>query len=144
MLEGKFNAKVADAELGHNKKDQPEIRLQFEIIGGTSNGSKVPYSGLFTEKAVRYTRRDLLALGWKGKTITTAVADILAAQKTVPIEVVIATWKNPDTGKERSWSTVRSIGFVADPLKPLDDRSAKDVDGWLAEAADGGGDPVPF
>lgn len=154
MIEGNFQAKPTSIELGLNKKNQPEARIEFEIVEGRSAGTKVKYSGLFTEKGTRYTKAALIALGWEGKDIATAPADVMKAPKTVPIEVQIVTWRNPETGKESSFCAVRNVGFVAEPLKPLDQDMLKDVNQWLNEVGDSSGasgdasgssgPPIPF
>lgn len=140
LIQGNFMGKVSKAELGTNKKGQPEFKVDFEIVGGDHNGRHLPYSGIFTEKAVKYTRAAMLELGWAGKDATTAVADIVAAAKVVPIEVTIAEWTNPDTRELRQWSTVRNVGTYSAPLAPLEASALKDVNGWLAAA----GDSIPF
>lgn len=142
-IQGNFTARAVKAELGRNKKGLPEFKVEMEIVGGEHAGRKLPYSGLFTEKAVKYTRSALVELGWSGKDIATAPADVLKAAKVVPIEVTIANWTNPDTGELREWSTVRNIGTYSAPLEPLTPSDFKDVNSWLADAG-GGSDSIPF
>ena len=140
LIQGNFMGKATKAELGVNKKGQPEFKVDFEIVGGEHSGRHIPYSGIFTDKAVKYTRRAMVELGWAGKDANTVVADVTAAAKVVPIEVNIASWKNPDTGELREWSTVRNVGTYSAPLEPLDQSNLKDVNGWLKAAVD----PIPF
>lgn len=142
LIEGNFQAKAVSAEFGINKKGAPELAVEFEIVDGPSAGRKVSYSGLFGEKSAKYTKQAMLALGWQGKDAATAVADILKAPKVVPIEVQIARWENPSTGKTSEWSTVRNVGRYKEPLKPIDGRGLGEVNQWLAEA--GGDDQIPF
>lgn len=133
---GNYQAKALTAELGLDKKDRASFRVTFQIVGGEFDGQKVQYSGLFTDKATRYTKHAMLALGWKGVNAATAVEDVLAAKKTVPIEVEIASWEG------REWASVRNVGeSLAAPLKPLAGNDLKDVNTWLAQA---GGDEIPF
>ncbi len=141
MIQGNFTGKLTKAELGSNKKGAPELRLEFEIVDGENKGARVPYSGNFTEKAVRYTKQHMLSLGWKGKDVATACADMMESPKPTAIEVVIASWTTPE-GKVREWSTVRNVGRVTDPLKPLDSSTSRDVNRWLNDA-DGETD-IPF
>lgn len=143
LIEGNFNAKPVSAELGTNKKGAPELRIDFEIAEGANTGRKVSYSGLFNEKSTKYTKQAMLALGWQGKDVTTAVDDIMKTPKVVPIEVQIARWENPDTGKVSEWSAVRNVGRYKEPLKPLAKNDLKDVNQWLAEAG-GDNDAAPF
>lgn len=133
---GNYQAKAVKVELGLDKKDRASFRVNFQIVGGEFNGQNVQYSGLFTDKATRYTKHAMLALGWKGVTSATAVDDVTKAEKTVPIEVEIASWEG------REWPSVRNVGeSLAAPLKPLNSGDLKDVDKWLAQA---GGDDIPF
>lgn len=150
MIEGNFQGKATRCELGTNKKGQPELRMEFSIESdGEHKGKRVPYSGLFTEKGIKYTKHAMLTLGWHGKDVATAPADIMAAAnggKVVPLEVTIARWEND--GKVREWSTVRSVGRLVEPLKPIDKSTTGDLNAWLAQAgtsevADDGGD-IPF
>ncbi len=83
----------------------------------------------------------MLELGWAGKDASTAVADVTAAAKTVPIEVTIAQWTNPETNELREWSTVRNVGSFSAPLAPLEANALKDVNGWLTEIGNG---DIPF
>lgn len=138
LIEGNFQAKPTRVELGINKKGVAELSVEFEIADGPNAGRKVPYSGLFNEKSTKYTKAAMLAMGWQGKDARTAVDDIMKATKVVPIEVQIANWTNPDTGKTSEWSTVRNVGRFKEPLKPLDSGTAKDVNQWLSDAGDVG------
>lgn len=138
LIEGNFQAKPVSAELGTNKKGAPELRVEFEIVEGANAGRKVSYSGLFNEKSTKYTKQAMLAMGWQGKDANTAVADILKSAKVVPIEVQIARWENPDTGKVSEWSAVRNVGRFREPLKPLASNDVKDVNQWLADVGDVG------
>lgn len=142
LIEGNFQAKPVSAEFGTNKRGAAELAIEFEIVDGLSAGRKVAYSGLFGEKSAKYTKQAMIALGWSGKDAATAVADIMGAAKVVPIEVQIARWENPTTGKVSEWSTVRNVGRFKEPLKPLAGNDLKDVNQWLKEA--GGDDSIPF
>lgn len=148
LIEGDFQAKATSAELGTNKKGAAELRVDFEITEGPNAGRKVSYSGLFGEKSAKYTKSAMVALGWQGKDASTVAADIMKAAKVVPIEVQIARWENPDTGKLSEWSAVRNVGRFKEPLKPLAGSDLKDVNKWLAEVGDmggsGGDDAAPF
>lgn len=146
LIEGNFQAKPVSAELGRNKKGVPELRVEFEITEGPSAGRKVPYSGLFNEKSTKYTKQAMLALGWQGQDARTAPDDILKSAKVSPIEVQIARWENPDTGRVSEWSTVRSVGRFREPLKPLAGRDLADVNQWLTDVGDVGSadEKIPF
>lgn len=147
-IEGTFQMKPIKFELGNGKKG-PEVRIDAVIVGGEHNNRKVPYSGNFSAKGVKYTKRSLMELGWQGKDIATAEKDIMTTPKTVSAQVEIARWENPDTGKVSEWSTIRSFGSFVEPLKPLAQTDLKDVNQWLAEVPDDvkgstGDDTIPF
>jgi hypothetical protein len=150
LIEGNFMAKPVAVELGNNKKNQAELRVEFEIAEGPHAGRKVSYSGLFNEKSTKYTKAAMVALGWQGKDARTITTDAMASPKPVPVEVQIVRWENPDTGKVSEWSAVRNVGRFREALKPLAANDAKDVNNWLNEAGDvsgsSGGDnkEIPF
>ncbi len=134
-ISGTFQVKPVKYELGNGKKG-PEVRIEAVIVGGEHDGRKLPYSGNFSAKGVKYTKRSLANLGWQGKTIATAEKDIMTSPKTIQAEVEVARWENPETGKVSEWSTIRSFGTYTEPLKPLAASDLKDVDSWLAEVPD--------
>jgi hypothetical protein len=144
MIEGNFTGKATRCELGTNKRGQPELRMEFSIEDGEHKGKRVPYSGLFTAKGIKYTKHAMLALGWAGKDVATAPADIMSAGKTVPIEVTIAEWEN--NGKVSRWSTVRSVGRLVEPLKPIDKSTTNDINAWLAKegTSEASDEDIPF
>lgn len=143
-IQGNFTARATKAELGRNKKNLPEFKVEMEIVGGEHAGRKLTYSGIFTAKAVKYTKRALVELGWSGKDIATAPGEVLKDPKVVPIEVTIASWTNPDTGELREWSTIRNVGTYSAPLEPLTPSDFKDVNSWLADAGGDADGSIPF
>ena len=146
LFEGEFKAKAVELDLGMNNKGAPEVRVTMEILDGQHAGSRVPYSGKFGEKAIKWTKMDLVALGWGGKNIDTLRDDVMRAPRIVPIKVEIASYVYPDTGKKREWTSVRAIGErggTSEPLKPLDKQAAIDVQKWLTEDS-GGHSDIPF
>lgn len=133
LIQGNFSGKAVKADLSTNKKGQVELKIDFEIVGGEHNGRRLPYSGLFTEKAIKYTKRAMIELGASGKDAAAAPAEIMAAAKVVPIEVTVASWKKDD-GSVSEWSTVRNVGTYQPPIVPPDRSQISDVNKWLAEA----------
>lgn len=149
MIQGNFQAKCVKLELGANNQNKPVIRGQFEILDGTAKGTRVPYEGKLDEKGIKYTKRDMLALGWKGVDIRTLVDDVAKAAVTVPVEVEIARWDKGDGTKVREWSTVRSVGRGGAPLSALDEDKLRSVNDWFKDAGDlgdakAGGEEIPF
>jgi hypothetical protein len=149
LIQGNFTGKAVKVDLNKNKKGQAELKIEVEITAGEHAGRRLPYSGLFTDKALKYTRRAMIELGWDGKPLPTdpkaaqasISAQILGAAKVVPIEVTVASWESPDGLRE--WSTVRNIGTYVAPIVPPEKSDIVDINKWLAEAGAEEG-PVPF
>jgi hypothetical protein len=112
----------------------------MRVTEGPHAGQTAQFKNGFGEKAVKYTKRALLALGWSGKDIDTAKDEIEKAAKVVPMQIVIARFE------DREWSSVRSIGAFGEPLKKADQSTTKDVNRWLADVPDDvkGDNGVPF
>ena len=146
LFEGDFHGKAIKAEYGTDKGGKPQVRVMLEITTeGERKGTRVPYSGNFKAESIKYTKRDLLALGWAGKTISTFVADVMVAPKVVPFQVRIADWTDPETGKRKQWLTAGSIGYEVPPLNAATNDMTKNVDSWFAELdAPGNSDDLPF
>ena len=149
LFEGDFRGKAVKAEFGTDKGGKPSVRVTIEITEGERAGTQVNYSGSFKPESIRYTKRDLIALGWKGKSMSTFVQDVMSDVKTVPFKTRIARYENRETGKVSEWTSVGSIGYEAPPLAAATNQITKNVDQWFAEADDaqsGGGsdEPAPF
>lgn len=142
MISGDFEGKCVRLEFGGDKNDKPMIRGEMKVVGGPHDGATVPYDGKLDEKGIKWTRRDMLALGWQGKDIRTLIDDVKRADKTVPFRVEIATW-NKDDGTVKQWSTVRSIGRSAQPLSQLSNDKLADVNDWFSTAA-ADDESIPF
>lgn len=154
LIEGNFHGKAVKAEVGTNKDNKPVIRVELEVTEGEHKGKRFNYDGNLKAESIKYTKRDMVALGWQGKDVMTFVDDVLKDPKVVPFEVTIATWNKPESmgGGIKQWSSVRSIGYAAPPLTAIDNDKAKDVNSWFAEAGDvaptngarGGNSDIPF
>jgi hypothetical protein len=140
--EGNYQGQPTSYEFGTDNKGAPTVRITMKVVEGPHAGQTAQFKNGFGEKAVKFTKRALVALGWQGKDIKTAEADIMTSPKTVPMQVVIAEWEG------RQWSSVRSIGAFGEPLKPADAATTKDVNQWLEEVGDVSGakpgDAIPF
>lgn len=138
--EGNYQGQPTSYEFGVDGKGAAVVRITMKVADGPHAGQTAQFKNGFGEKAVKYTKRALIALGWSGKDINTAKDEIMTSPRTVPMGIVIAEYEG------RSWSSVRSIGAAGDPLKAADNSTLKDVNSWLAEAGDVGGaqDKVPF
>lgn len=142
--EGNYQGTPTSYEFGTDGKGAAVVRIVMKVAEGPYAGQTAQFKNGFGEKAVKYTKRALVALGWKGKDINTAKDDIMTSPKTVPMQIVIAEYE------DRKWSSVRSIGAFGEALKPVDATTAKDVNQWLAEVPDdqpasgGDRDRIPF
>lgn len=156
LIEGTFTGKLVKGTATIGAKGTKVVaRAELEVTEGEHKGRRFKYEGSTDEKGIKYTKRDLIALGWKGKASATVTADCDAALEgglVVEFEVQIASWTNPDTGKYSEWNAVRSIGgFAQKPLDKLDAQKTANVDKWFAEAGDvgangatGGNSDIPF
>lgn len=137
LFEGDCIGKAIKTEVGM-KNGVPTVRIEMEATEGEHKGRRAAYEGKLDEKNVRFTKRAMIAVGWKGKSVTTFADDVKAANLTVPYKVKIASWTRPSDGKLVQWSAVDYIGGAAKPLESIDAEKAKDFDRWLAEAGDVG------
>lgn len=148
LFEGDFTGKAVKVEYGEGKNGKPTIRVTMQIESGQRSGTQVVYSANFKPESIKYTKRDLMALGWKGQTVASLADDVARAALIVPFNVRIASYDNPDTGKTSQWNSVGSIGNAAPPLSAASSQTTKSVDSWFNEAEEhggaGGNEPAPF
>lgn len=146
LIQGNYKVRLLELSMGTNpnKNNRPEVNAKVIVVEGPDKDSTATYQGTFTEKQIKWTLRDLRALGWKGKTIATVVADCMTDPKIVDAEIEIASHTYPDSGKTSEWSAVRAFGRKRMELGAPTPATIKDVDEWLAEAAKEDNDPVPF
>lgn len=154
LIEGTFQGKVipGTAKIGESKGKVLAVAT-LEVTEGDHKGRRFNYEGKLDDKSIKYTKRDMVALGWKGVKSSTVTADVDAAALTVTFDVEIARWTNPE-GKLREWNAVRSIGGGgARQVDALDADKQRNVDQWFAEAGDVGAaangagaqaDDIPF
>jgi len=150
LFEGDCKGKAVDAEIGPDNNGRPVVRWNMLVTEGPHAGKKASYRGQLDEKNIKYTKRDMMAIGWKGKdAVGTFVNDVKAAELTVPFTAEIAEFTR-DNGTVSRWTSARSIGFAAKPLGTFDKDKARDVNSWFDEAGDVGapaakaGDDIPF
>jgi hypothetical protein len=142
LIEGQFYGRAirGSAKIIKKTNGKTVAVAEIEVTEGEHKGKRFGYDGGLDDKGIKYTRRDLTGLGWKGVTAKTLTADVDAAIDaglTVPFEVKIASFKRPD-GSLSEWSTIRSIGRTAPQYEAVDDSKLDEVDRWFAEAGDGG------
>lgn len=139
FFEGDFTGKAVKVEYGEGKGGKPTIRVTMTISEGQRAGTQVPYDANMKSESIKYTKRDLMALGWQGRSVSTLADDVIKAGLTVPFQVRVATYDNPETGKTRQWLSVGAIGNAAPPLSAATEQTTKNVDSWFAEVDEGGG-----
>lgn len=153
LIEGQFYGKAVrgSAKIVKKTSGKTVAVAELEVTEGEHKGKRFGYDGGLDEKGIKYTKRDLKALGWKGVTSKTLTADVDAAidaGQVVPFEVKIASFNRPD-GTLNEWSTIRSIGRFAPQHEAVADDKLAEVDRWFDEAPDLGANgandtPPPF
>lgn len=110
-------------------KSRPYVHIAMQIIEGPCKGLKLKYEvKKWDEKNIPYIRQDLLAAGWKGRSLVDFVADINAARQAghkVQFTARLAEYEG------RTWWTVGSIGYRTPQAGEADRDMTADVDGWL-------------
>lgn len=136
---GQFFGKPVDPQLGMSK-GKYKVRVEFEIVDeGPHKGKRARYDGKLDEENIKFTKRDMVSMGWQGKSASTFVEDVKRANKTMPITVEQASYTYPDTGKTSTWAAVRLSG--GQPLAKLESEQLRNLDRWFAEAGEVAGAP---
>jgi hypothetical protein len=139
LFSGSFTGKAVKAELGSNKQGKPTVRWEMEVVEGEHKGKRAQYSGKFDAQNIKFTKRDMMSIGWQGKDAATFVEDVTKASAIVPFEAEIVEFDRAD-GSKSSWTAARMTGGA--PLAPLDRSKLSEVNQWFAEAD--GSDSTPF
>lgn len=152
LIEGQFYGRAirGSAKIVKKGNGKTVAVAELEVTEGEHKGKRFGYDGGLDEKGIKYTKRDLKALGWKGVTSKTLTADVdaaIEAGEVVPFEVKIASMKRQD-GSLNEWSTIRSIGRFAPQYEAATEDKLDEVDRWFNEAPDlganGASDSSPF
>ncbi len=125
--------KAVNIEFGADNQGRPRVRWEMEVLDGPHAGKRAKYSGKLDAENIKWTKRDMLAIGWQGKSVKTFVEDATkaaAAGKKVPFAAEIANHNG------NSWTSAKMSGAL--PLAALDASKVADVDRWFAEAGDVG------
>jgi hypothetical protein len=139
LFEGNCIGKAVSVEFGADSQGKPRVRWEMEVIDGPHTGKRARYSGKLDEENIKWTKRDMVAIGWKGKDVRTFVDDAKTANATVPFEAQIAEWNG------NQWTAAKMAGG-AKPLAALDRDKVDNVNEWFAKAGDVGGSnsDIPF
>jgi hypothetical protein len=133
LFEGDCVGKVINPEIGESRG---KVKVKWEMIvsDGDHKGKRASYSGKLDAENIKFTKRDMLVVGWKGKDVRTFVSDVKAADLTVPFSAEIAETTYEDSGKTSRWTSAKFSGGA--PLAVLDKDKADAVNRWFAEAGD--------
>ncbi|MGE3768915.1 MAG: hypothetical protein AB7L94_42075 [Kofleriaceae bacterium] len=137
LLEGDFYGKATKVELGY-RNGKPLVRITMQVSEGEHKNKSFDYEGKLDNDNIKYTKRSLVSLGWKGQKIATAEADIKTADATVPFVLRIAEFDRKDGSEVRRWTAVDRIGGAPPLEKAKPDDLAK-WDSWFADVGDVGG-----
>lgn len=142
LFEGNCNGRAVEVEVGADGGGKPRVRWSMEVTDGPHAGKRASYSGKLDEENIKWTKRDMKAIGWKGKDVRTFVEDVAKANLIVPFVAEIAS--NERNGKTSQWTAAKLTGAL--PLASLDSGKVDEVNKWFAEADDGGNgeDSIPF
>jgi hypothetical protein len=137
LFEGSFQqGRILNPEVGPNNAGKVTVRWNVTVVDdGEHKGKVANYSGKLDPDNIKWTKRDMIAIGWQGKDVRTFVDDVKKANRLVPFTAEIATYKRPD-GSVSEWTSAKMSG--AAPLGALSGDQAADANRWFAEAPDVG------
>jgi hypothetical protein len=141
LFAGDCIGKAVNVEFGEDNQGRPRVRWEMEVLEGPHTGKRAKYSGKLDPENIKWTKRDMIAIGWVGKSVKTFVADAMAASQAgrkVPFTAEIAEHNGS------TWTSAKMNGAL--PLGKVADSKVAEVDRWFAEAGEaGGGDNgIPF
>lgn len=133
LFEGSCIGKPVNVEFGADNNGRPRVRWEMEATEGEHKGKRASYSGKLDPENIKWTKRDMIAIGWKGVDVRTFVDDVKARTGTVPFLAEIARYDRPD-GTVSEWTSAKMTGAL--PLAALDKDKVDNVNRWFAEAGD--------
>jgi len=132
LFEGSCIGKPVNVEFGADNGGKPRVRWEMEATEGEHKGKRANYSGKLDPENIKWTKRDMIAIGWQGKDVRTFVDDVKAKIGTVPFVAEIARFERD--GKVSEWTSAKMTGAL--PLAALDKDKLDDVNSWFREAGD--------
>lgn len=135
LFEGNCLGKAVGVEIGGDAEGKPRVRWEMEVVDGAHVGKRARYSGKLDRKNIKFTKADMVAIGWKGKDVRTFVDDVKSANLTIQFIAEIAEYGG------RQWTSAKIGGAV--PLSSLPAREVDEVNKWFGEADDAE-DKIPF
>lgn len=137
LISGDFVGKAVKVEIGR-KKNKPMVRITMQVGEGEHKGKSFDYEGKLDDDNIKYTKRAMVAVGWKGQKSSTFADDVKAAALDVPFTVEVAEWQPPEPDRDIvRWSTIKRLGGAA-PLEKFDANDLAKADEWFAAAGDVG------
>lgn len=140
--EGIWNCQVIGAKAG-NADGQASVQITVQLTDGPDRGQRCTYEDTVNTKSAKYVRWSCEAAGWKGASLRTLEADVIAwiektgGASTVEIKhVEVKKGKAYDkwveggrVGPSPVWDKVNGIGRGAPrPLAALGGEALKDAD----------------
>ena len=83
--------KATNVEIGKDSKNTYRVRFDMVVMDGEHKGKRASYSGKLDEDNIKWTKRDMLLLGWAGKSVRTFADDVKKADRAVPFTADIAS-----------------------------------------------------
>ena len=146
LFEGECVGKVVNPEVGLDSQNRPRVRWDMIVADGDHKGKRANYSGKLDPENIKFTKRDMVSVGWAGKDVRTFVDDVKKADRAVPFTAEIASFKRDD-GSVSEWTSAKFNGG-SKPLGQMDRDGFDKVNRWFSEAGDvsppSGTDPIPF
>lgn len=134
LFEGSFQqGRILNPEVGPNKAGKATVRWNVAVADdGEHKGKVANYSGKLDPENIKWTKRDMIAIGWQGKDVRTFVEDVKKASRLVPFTAEIARFKRDD-GSVSEWTSAKMSGGAA-PLGAFNGDEAASVNRWFADA----------
>lgn len=140
LFEGQgLKGRATNVEIGVDKQGRARVRWDMVITEGEFKGRVAKYSGKLDADNIKYTKRDMVAIGWRGEKSSTFVADVEKANLVVEFDAEIAEHNG------RQWVSARFGGGA--PLNALDNDKERELDRLFSQAGPVGGgdaDAAPF
>lgn len=139
LFEGQgLKGRAVNPEIGVDNQGRARVRWDMVIVEGENKGRIAKYSGKLDPDNIKYTKRDMIAVGWSGNKVSSFVDDVEKAELVVEFDAVIAEYNG------RQWVSARLGGGAT--LGALDSDKERELDRLLSQAGDvgGSGDNLPF
>ncbi len=138
--------------IAKNYKDERAVFVKVRLVDSDTDEQTMVYDGPLEGDNLKFTKRDLIAFGWHGKSSATMENDIVGGAKRVPFRVEHIKYRKPDKqGNDRYFAVMKDIGKAEMPEHMvMSDAQRASLDDALA-AADNDpfgysepGAPAPF